>query len=99
MDYSTFRVQFSICASKSNKGQAIVDFLTEHQESQDELVNIPRTLEVASLWVPPSNDHSGKEEWIHQEVKRITSLWIIHLRLYLDGPCTQHAAGARIVII
>ena len=72
--------------------------MTGHQESQDELVSIPETLEMAILWVPPNKDHSGKEEWIQQEVKRITSLWITPWRLYFDGFCTQHPAGAEIVI-
>ena len=55
---------FQYVPQKAIKGQAIVDFLAEHQESQDEIINIPGTLEVASMWIPPSKAFSGKEEWI-----------------------------------
>ncbi|CAN6678263.1 unnamed protein product [Malus baccata var. baccata] len=55
------------------KGQAIADFLAEHQESQDEIINIPGTLEVSSVWIPPSKDILGKEEWVQQEIKRKAS--------------------------
>ena len=54
---------------------------------------------MANLWIPSNKVQSGKEEWIQQEVKRITSLWITLWRLYFDGSCTQHAAEAGIVII
>ncbi|XP_070681715.1 uncharacterized protein [Malus domestica] len=41
------------------KGQAIADFLAKHQESQNEIINIPGTLEVASVWIPPRKAFSG----------------------------------------
>ncbi|KAM2796750.1 hypothetical protein COP1_007845 [Malus domestica] len=53
---------FQYVPQRAVKGQAIADFLTEHQESQDEIINIPGTLEVTSIWIPPSKDISGKEE-------------------------------------
>ncbi|XP_017189840.1 uncharacterized protein [Malus domestica] len=56
-------------------------------------------MKVASVWIPSSKAFSGREEWIQQEIKRITSLWITHWRLYFDGSCTQNAARAAIVII
>ncbi|XP_068336631.1 uncharacterized protein [Pyrus communis] len=90
---------FQYVPHRAIKGQAIADFLSEHQDFKKELVNILGTLEVASLWISPSKNHSGKEEWIQQEVRRITSLWITPWKLYFDGSCTQHAAGAGIVII
>ncbi|CAN6558617.1 unnamed protein product [Malus baccata var. baccata] len=73
--------------------------LTEHQESQDEIINILGTLEVTSVWIPPSKDISGKEEWVHQEIKRVTGLWITPWKLYFDGSYTQNASGAEIVIV
>ncbi|CAN6686524.1 unnamed protein product [Malus baccata var. baccata] len=81
------------------KGQAIADFLTEHQESQSEVINIPGSLEVTSVWIPPRSDVSGKEDWIRQEIRRVTGLWITLWKLYFDGSHTQKAAGAGIVII
>ena len=42
------------------KGQAITDFLTEHQEPEDEFINILGTLKVASVWFPPREGSSGK---------------------------------------
>ncbi|KAM2784233.1 hypothetical protein COP1_013639 [Malus domestica] len=65
---------FQYVPQRAIKGQAIVDFWAEHQEPQDELINSPRTLEVASTWIPPSKAFSGKEEWIQQEIKKITGL-------------------------
>ncbi|CAN6678225.1 unnamed protein product [Malus baccata var. baccata] len=59
------------------KGQAIADFLTEHQESQSEVINIPGSLEVTSVWIPPRNDVSGKEDWIQQEIRRVTGAGIV----------------------
>ncbi|CAN6697737.1 unnamed protein product [Malus baccata var. baccata] len=53
------------------KGQAIANFLAEHQESQDEIINIPGTLEVTSVWIPPSKGISSKEEWVQQEIRRV----------------------------
>ncbi|KAM2127808.1 hypothetical protein ACFX1R_007670 [Malus domestica] len=64
---------FQYVPQRAVKGQAIADFLAEHQESQDE-INIPRILEVTSIWIPPSKDISGKEEWVQQEIKRVTGL-------------------------
>ncbi|TQD73899.1 hypothetical protein C1H46_040601 [Malus baccata] len=55
---------FQYVPQKAIKDQAIADFLAEHQESQDEIINIPGTLEVISVWIPPSKDISGKEEWV-----------------------------------
>ncbi|CAN6688414.1 unnamed protein product [Malus baccata var. baccata] len=81
------------------KGQAIADFLAEHQESQDETINIPGTLEVTSVWIPPSKDISGKEEWVRQEIRIVTGLWLAPWKLYFDGSYTQKASGAGIVII
>ncbi|XP_070667408.1 uncharacterized protein [Malus domestica] len=63
------------------------------------MVNILGTLEAASVWIPPNRACLGKEEWVQQEVKRITSIWITHCRLYFDGSCTQNITGAGIVII
>ncbi|CAN6579132.1 unnamed protein product [Malus baccata var. baccata] len=56
------------------KGQAIADFLAEHQESQSEVINIPGSLEVTSIWIPPRRDISGKEDWVQQEIRRVTGL-------------------------
>ena len=60
---------FQYVPQRAVKGQAIADFLAEQQESKEELINIPGILKVASLWIPPSKAHSGKHEWIQQEVK------------------------------
>ena len=90
---------FQYVPQRAIKGQAIVDFLAEHQESREEIVNIPRTLKVANLWIPPTKVLSGKEEWIQQEVKRISRFWVTPWRLYFDGSCTQNVAGAGITII
>ncbi|KAM2230776.1 hypothetical protein ACFX1S_015150 [Malus domestica] len=90
---------FQYVPQRAIKGQAITDFLAEHQKSQDELVNIPGTLKVANAWISPSKAFLGKEEWIQQEIKRITSFWITLWKLYFDGSCTQNAAEAGIVII
>ncbi|KAM1610003.1 hypothetical protein ACFXTN_020452 [Malus domestica] len=69
-------------------GQAIADFLTKHQELKEELINIPGTLEVASIWLPLIEGSSGKEVWVQQKIKRLSSLWIIPWKLYFDGSCT-----------
>ncbi|XP_070668934.1 uncharacterized protein [Malus domestica] len=90
---------FQYVPQKAIKGQAIANFLTEHQESQEEMVSISGTLEVANVWILPNIACSGNEEWVQQEVKRITSLWITPWRLYFDGSCTQNTAGAGIVIM
>ncbi|KAM2602283.1 hypothetical protein TB1_039701 [Malus domestica] len=90
---------FQYVPQRAVKGQTIADFLIEHQESQDEVVSILRTLEVAGVWIPPNRACLGKEEWVQQEVKKITSLWITPWRLYFDGSCTQNTAGAGIVIV
>ncbi|KAM1325324.1 hypothetical protein ACFX2H_046050 [Malus domestica] len=78
---------FQYMPQRAIKGQAIADFLVEHQESQEKIINIPRTLKVASMWIPQSkafsSGESSGEEWIQQEIKRITSLWITHWRLIL----------------
>ncbi|CAN6701118.1 unnamed protein product [Malus baccata var. baccata] len=55
---------FQYVPQRAVKGQAIADFLTEHQESQSEVINIPGSLEVTSVWIPLRNDVSGKEDWI-----------------------------------
>ncbi|XP_070665145.1 uncharacterized protein [Malus domestica] len=81
------------------KGQAIADFLAEHQESQDKIINILGTLEVTNVWIPPSKGISGKEKWIQQEIRRVAGLWITHWKLYFDGSYTQKASGAGIMII
>ncbi|KAM1952552.1 hypothetical protein ACFX15_007009 [Malus domestica] len=94
---SEFSIQYE--PQRAVKGQAIANFLIEHQESQYEIINIQGTLEVTSVWIPPGKGISGKEEWVQQEIKRVTSLWITHWRLYFDGSCTQKAFGAGIVII
>ncbi|CAN6558362.1 unnamed protein product [Malus baccata var. baccata] len=52
---------FQYVPQRAVKGQVIADFLTEHQESQDEIINIPGTLEVTSIWIPPSKDISETE--------------------------------------
>ncbi|KAM1945886.1 hypothetical protein ACFX13_000815 [Malus domestica] len=65
---------FQYVPQRAVKGQAIVDFLAEHQESQDEIINIPGTLEVTSVWIPPSKGVSGKEEWVQQEIKK----WLVY---------------------
>ncbi|CAN6727421.1 unnamed protein product [Malus baccata var. baccata] len=90
---------FQYVPQRAVKGQAIADFLAEHQESQSEEINIPGSLEVTSIWIPPRNDVSGKEDWIQQEIRRVTGLWITPWKLYFDGSHTQKAAGAGIVII
>ncbi|CAN6542153.1 unnamed protein product [Malus baccata var. baccata] len=53
---------FQYVPQRAVKGQAIADFLVEHQESQDEIVNVPGILEVINVWIPPGKDISGKEE-------------------------------------
>jgi ribonuclease HI len=90
---------FQYIPQRAVKGQAIADFLTEHQESQSEEINIPGSLEVANVWIPPRSDVSGKEDWIQQEIRRVTGLWITPWKLYFDGSHTQKAAGSGIVII
>ncbi|XP_068339047.1 uncharacterized protein [Pyrus communis] len=90
---------FQYVPQRAIKGQAIADSFAEHQESQNEIVNIPGSLEVASVWIPPQKALSGKNEWIQREIKRITSLLITHWKLYFDGSCTQNTVGARIIII
>ncbi|KAM1768087.1 hypothetical protein ACFX12_046100 [Malus domestica] len=40
---------FQYVPQRTVKGQAIAEFLAEHQESQEEIINIPGTLEVANL--------------------------------------------------
>ncbi|CAN6678906.1 unnamed protein product [Malus baccata var. baccata] len=69
------------------------------EEPQSEEINIPGSLEVANVWIPPRSDVSGKEDWIQQEIKRVTGLWITPWKLYFDGSYTQKAAGAGIMII
>ncbi|CAN6565789.1 unnamed protein product [Malus baccata var. baccata] len=76
---------FQYVPQRAVKGQAIADFLTEHQEPQSE--------------IPPRSDVSGKEDWVRQEIRRVTGLWITPWKLYFDGSHTQKAAGAGIVII
>ncbi|KAM2288393.1 hypothetical protein ACFXTI_029274 [Malus domestica] len=90
---------FQYVPQRAVKGQAIANFLAEHQESQDEIINIPGTLEVTSVWIPPSKGVSGKDEWVQQEIKRVAGLWITHWKLYFDGSHTQRASGAGIIII
>ncbi|CAN6583621.1 unnamed protein product [Malus baccata var. baccata] len=90
---------FQYVPQRAVKGQTIADFLTEHQESQSEVINIPGSLEVTSIWIPPRKDISGKEDWVQQEIRRVTSLWITHWKLYFDGSHTQKASGAGIVIV
>nr|XP_028959985.1 uncharacterized protein LOC114825434 [Malus domestica] len=90
---------FQYIPQRAVKGQTIADFLAEHQESQDEIINVLEILEVINVWIPPSKGISGKEEWVQQEIKRVTSLWITHWKLYFDGSYTQKASGAGIVII
>ncbi|KAM2243114.1 hypothetical protein COP1_009910 [Malus domestica] len=90
---------FQYVPQRAVKGQAIADFLTEHQESQSEVINIQGSLEVTSIWIPPRKDISGKEDWVQQEIRRVTGLWITHWRLYFDGSHTQKASGAGIVIV
>ncbi|CAN6700235.1 unnamed protein product [Malus baccata var. baccata] len=84
---------------KAVKGQAIADFLAEHQEFQDEVVNITGTLEVTSIWIPPGKGISGKKEWVQQKLRRVAGLWITPWKLYFDGSYTQKASRAGIVII
>ncbi|CAN6564249.1 unnamed protein product [Malus baccata var. baccata] len=62
---------FQYVPQKAVKGQAIADFLAEHQESRDEIINIPGTLEVINVWIPPGKGISGNEEWIQQEIRRV----------------------------
>ncbi|KAM1506331.1 hypothetical protein ACFXTO_002204 [Malus domestica] len=90
---------FQYVPQRAVKGQAIADFLAEHQEYRDEIINIPGTLEVTNVWIPPGKGISGKEEWIQQEIRRVAGLWITHWKLYFDGSYTQKASGAGIVII
>nr|XP_028949385.1 uncharacterized protein LOC114821441 [Malus domestica] len=58
---------FQYVPQRAIKGQAIADFLVEHQEAEDEIINIPGTLEVANLWIPPSKALSSKEEWAQRK--------------------------------
>ncbi|CAN6543483.1 unnamed protein product [Malus baccata var. baccata] len=90
---------FKYVPQRAVKGQAIADFLTEHQESQSKVINIPGSLEVTSIWILLRKDISGKEDWVQQEIRRVTGLWITHWKLYFDGSHTQKASGAGIVII
>ncbi|KAM1135442.1 hypothetical protein ACFX19_045137 [Malus domestica] len=90
---------FQYVPQRAVKGQAIADFLAENQESQSEVINIPGSLEVTSIWIPPRKDILGKEEWVQQEIRRVTGLWITHWKLYFDGSHTQNASGAGIVIV
>ncbi|CAN6570975.1 unnamed protein product [Malus baccata var. baccata] len=90
---------FQYVPQRAVKSQTIADFLAEHQESKGEEINIPRSLEVTNVWIPPGEDISGKEEWVQQEIRRVTGLWITHWKLYFDGSYTQKASGAGIVII
>ncbi|CAN6562196.1 unnamed protein product [Malus baccata var. baccata] len=90
---------FQYVPQRAVKGQAIADFLTEHQESQSEVINIPGSLEVTSIWIPPRKDISGKEDWVRQEIRRVAGLWITPWKLYFDGSHTQKASGAGIVIV
>ncbi|KAM1863070.1 hypothetical protein ACFX14_003459 [Malus domestica] len=90
---------FQYVPQRAVKGQAIADFLIEHQEPQSEVINIPGSLEVTSVWMPQRSDVSGKEDWIQQEIRRVTGLWITPWKLYFDGSHTQKTAGAGIVII
>nr|XP_028961891.1 uncharacterized protein LOC114826146 [Malus domestica] len=90
---------FQYVPQKAVKGQAIADFLTEHQESSSEAINIPGSLEVTSIWIPPRKDISGKEDWVQQEIRRVAGLWITPWKLYFDGSHTQKASGAGIVIV
>ncbi|KAM1122697.1 hypothetical protein ACFX19_004268 [Malus domestica] len=94
-----FEFSFQYVPQRAIKGQAIADFLAEHQESQGEIINISGTLEVANILIPQSQAILGKEEWIRHEVERISSLWVTPWKLYFDGSCTQNAARARIIII
>ncbi|CAN6555683.1 unnamed protein product [Malus baccata var. baccata] len=90
---------FQYVPQRAVKGQAIADFLTEHQEPQSEVINIPGSLEITSVWIPPRSDVSGKEDWVQQEIRKVTGLWITPWKLYFDGSHTQKAAGVGIVII
>ncbi|KAM1464696.1 hypothetical protein ACFXTO_044316 [Malus domestica] len=90
---------FQYVPQRAVKGQAIADFLTEHQEPQNKVINIPGSLKVTSVWIPPRSDVSSKEDWIQQEIRRVTGLWITLWKLYFDGSHTQKAAGAGILII
>ncbi|KAM1933192.1 hypothetical protein ACFX15_017531 [Malus domestica] len=90
---------FQYVPQRAVKGQAIADFLAEHQESRDEIINIPGTLEVTNVWILPGKGISGKEEWIQQEIRKGAGLWITHWKLYFDGSYTQKALGAEIVIV
>ncbi|KAM1375535.1 hypothetical protein ACFX2F_037377 [Malus domestica] len=62
--YYLSRILTKYVPQKAIKEQAIADFLAEHQEPRDEIINIPGTLEVASVWILPSRAFSSKEEWI-----------------------------------
>ncbi|CAN6560074.1 unnamed protein product [Malus baccata var. baccata] len=81
------------------KGQTIADFLAEYQETQDEIINIPGTLEVTNVWILPGKGISGREEWIQQEIRRVAGLWITPWKLYFDGSYAQKVSGVGIVII
>ncbi|CAN6552467.1 unnamed protein product [Malus baccata var. baccata] len=86
---------FQYVPQRAVKGQAIADFLTEHQESQSEVINIPGSLEVTSVWIPPRSDVSGKEYWVQQEIRRVTGLWITPWKLYFDGSHYQENTNNR----
>ncbi|CAN6562475.1 unnamed protein product [Malus baccata var. baccata] len=67
------KFSFQYVPQKAVKGQAIADFLTEHQESQSEVINVPGSLEVTNVWILPRKDVSGKEDWVQQEIRRVTN--------------------------
>ncbi|CAN6554455.1 unnamed protein product [Malus baccata var. baccata] len=90
---------FQYVPQRAVKGQAIADFLAEHQESQGEEINIPGSLEVTSVWIPPREDISGKEEWVQQEIRRVTSLWITPWKLYFDGAVEVEVFGDSELVI
>ncbi|KAM0976136.1 hypothetical protein ACFX2C_019080 [Malus domestica] len=52
---------FQYVPRRAVKGQAIADFLAEHQESQEEIINISGTLEVANILILPSKAILGRE--------------------------------------
>ncbi|XP_048433367.1 uncharacterized protein LOC125473964 [Pyrus x bretschneideri] len=75
---------FQYVPKKAIKGQAVADFLVEHQESQDEIINIPRTLEVASVWISSSKAFSGQR--IMDPTRDKKNSWIV----IIDPNGTHH---------
>jgi len=58
------KFSFQYVPQRAVKRQVIADFLAEHQESQEEIINILGTLKVVNILILPSKAISGRDEWI-----------------------------------